>query len=64
MFTTSGTYPWSFVTEIFHNGQTSHGGDRNQNPYIEEEQTTQWPREKGQRTDNDIQNIHITLKID
>ena len=25
---TSGTYPWSFVTQIFHNGQTSHGGDR------------------------------------
>ena len=28
MFTTSGTYPWSFVTHIFHNGQPSHGGDR------------------------------------
>ena len=28
MFTTSGTYPWSFVTQIFHNGQPSHGGDR------------------------------------
>ena len=28
MFTTSGTYPWSFVTPIFHNGQPSHGGDR------------------------------------
>jgi hypothetical protein len=25
---TSGTYPWSFVTQIFHNGQLSHGGDR------------------------------------
>jgi hypothetical protein len=25
VFTTSGTYPWSFVTQIFHNGQTSHG---------------------------------------
>jgi len=24
----SGTYPWSFVTQIFHNGQPSHGGDR------------------------------------
>ena len=22
----------------------------NQNPYIEEEQTTQWPKEKGQKT--------------
>ena len=28
MFTTSGAYPWSFVTQIFHNGQPSHGGDR------------------------------------
>ena len=28
MFTTGGTYPWSFVTQIFHNGQPSHGGDR------------------------------------
>jgi len=26
--TTNGTYPWSFVTQIFHNGQPSHGGDR------------------------------------
>jgi len=22
------TYTWSFVTQIFHNGQPSHGGDR------------------------------------
>jgi hypothetical protein len=28
VLTTSGTYPWSFVTLIFHNGQPSHGGDR------------------------------------
>jgi hypothetical protein len=27
MFATSGTYPWSFVTQIFHNGQPSHGGN-------------------------------------
>ena len=27
-FTTNGTYPWSFVTQIFQNGQQSHGGDR------------------------------------
>jgi hypothetical protein len=25
VFATSGTYPWSFVTQIFHNGQPSHG---------------------------------------
>jgi len=24
---TSETYPWSFVTQIFHNGQPSRGGD-------------------------------------
>ena len=28
VFTRSGRYPWSFVTQIFHNGQSSHGGDR------------------------------------
>jgi len=28
VLTTSGTYPWSFVTQIFHDGQPSHGGDR------------------------------------
>ena len=28
VFTTSGTYPWSFVTQIFHNGPPSHVGDR------------------------------------
>ena len=28
VFTTSETYPWSFVTNIFHNGQPSCGGDR------------------------------------
>ena len=27
VLTTSGTYPWSFVTHIFHNGQPGHGGD-------------------------------------
>jgi hypothetical protein len=29
VLTTSGTYPWSFVIQIFHNGQTSHDGDSN-----------------------------------
>jgi len=29
VFTTSGTYPWSFVRQIFHNRQQSHRGDRN-----------------------------------
>ena len=27
VFTTSGTYPWSFVTQMFHSGQPSHRGD-------------------------------------
>jgi hypothetical protein len=27
VFTTSGTYAWSIVTQIFHNGQPSHGDD-------------------------------------
>jgi hypothetical protein len=29
------------------------------NPYIEEEQTTQWPKEKYKRTKNDLQNIRF-----
>ena len=28
MFTTAGTYPWSFVKQISHSGQPSHGDDR------------------------------------
>ena len=28
VFTTNRTYPWSVVTQIFHNGQPIHGGDR------------------------------------
>jgi hypothetical protein len=28
VFMTSGTYMWSFVTQILHNGQPSHDGDR------------------------------------
>jgi hypothetical protein len=28
MLTKSGTYPWSFVIQIFHSSQPSHGGDR------------------------------------
>ena len=28
VLTTSETYPWSLVTQIFHNGQPSYGGDR------------------------------------
>jgi hypothetical protein len=32
--------------------------------YIEEEQTTQWPKEKYKRTNNDLQNLNIKLKIE
>ncbi len=28
VLTISGTYPWSFVTQIFHYCQPNHGGDR------------------------------------
>jgi hypothetical protein len=28
VFTTGGTYPWSFVTQIFHTGKPSHDSDR------------------------------------
>ena len=36
----------------------------NQNPYIEEEQTIQWPNEKVQNNNNDLQNIHVKQKIE
>ena len=37
----------------------------NQNPYIEEEQTTQWPKENKQKDKQRyIQNIHIKPKIE
>ena len=29
VFTAIGTYPWSIVTQTFHNDQPSHDGDRN-----------------------------------
>ena len=35
----------------------------NQNPYIEEEQTRD-QKKKHKRTNNDLQNIHIKLKIE
>jgi len=28
VFTTSGTHPWSFVTQTFHRGQSNRGCDR------------------------------------
>jgi hypothetical protein len=38
VLTTSETYPWSFGTQIFRNGQPSHGGDRK----IVEVMTSKW----------------------
>ena len=36
-----------------------------QNPYIKEEQTSQWPKEnKYKRIKNDLQYIHIKLKFE
>jgi hypothetical protein len=37
----SGTFPWSFVTQIFQDGQPSHGGDRT----ISEVMTSTLPKE-------------------
>jgi hypothetical protein len=34
----------------------------NQKPYIEEKQTTQWPKKNYKWTNNDLQDIHIKLK--
>jgi len=34
---TSETYPWSFATQIFHNGQRSRGCDRKTFEYIKAE---------------------------
>ena len=37
----------------------------NQNPYIEEEQTTQWPKDKGQKEkQRSTRYIYIKLKIE
>ena len=36
----------------------------NQNSYIEEGQTMRCPKENDKKTNNDLQNIHIKLKID
>ena len=36
----------------------------NQSPYIEEDQTTQWLKEKVQKTNYDLQNIDIKLKLE
>jgi hypothetical protein len=40
VFTTSGKYPWSFVTQIFHSSHPSYGGDRK----IFEVITSTWPK--------------------
>ena len=34
MFRTSGTYPWLFGTQIFHNGQPGYGGDSKTVPML------------------------------
>jgi hypothetical protein len=55
-------------SECFPLVQNRHGNNRyqrgNQNPYIEEEQKTQWQKKKYKRTNNDLQNMHIKLKIE
>jgi len=73
VFTTSGTYPWSFLTLIFHNGQPSHGGDRKTFEMIPDliKMISLHPHpcflscyDQEKRTNNDLQNIHIKLKIE
>jgi hypothetical protein len=34
------------------------------NPLIKDEQTKQWAKKKEKRANNDLQNIHIKLKIE
>jgi hypothetical protein len=38
--------------------------NRQHNGQKTEEQTTQWPKEKVQKDNNDLLNIHIKLKIE
>jgi hypothetical protein len=57
VLTTSGTYPWSFVTQIFHNGQPSHGGDRKSGDFeLEIKDTTD--------TDRSASCLDLHLEID
>ena len=78
MFATSGTYPWSFVTQLFRSGQPSHGDDRKtfekdfedtKEGVIRIRKSKKNRQHNGQkkkykRTNNDLQNIHIKLKIE
>ena len=38
--------------------------NRQHNGQKTEEQATQWPKEKVQKENNDLQNIHVNLKIE
>jgi hypothetical protein len=38
--------------------------NRQYNGQKTEEQATQWPKEQYKRTNNDLQNIHVKLKIE
>ena len=54
MHNESNTHKLVLAIERKKNLKISKG---NKNTYLEEEQTTQWPKEKN----NDLQNIHIKL---
>ena len=49
---------WHIVIEEF---EDTKGG--NQNPYLEEEQITQWPKEKGQKDKQRSTNMYITIRM-
>ena len=59
-------YTMSFFINIYHHIQKSLKIPKGQSESYTsiEEQKTQWPKEKVQRTKNDLQNIHIKLKIE
>ena len=43
-------HPIIYKVYCFHVKKSLKISNGNHNPYIEEEQTTQWPKEKGQKT--------------
>jgi len=53
-------YQISFYQQLFRGVWRYQRG--NQNPHIEEEQRTQWPKEKAQTTNNDI-TLTLTLSL-
>jgi hypothetical protein len=62
VFTTSGIYLWSIMTQIFYNVQPSHGGDRN----IFEVMTSTLPRgilAEGLSSPSVFSGVHVTRSL-